>query len=54
MADWPTFRLTSYRHPLNQLINDAIDQLLQRISVSDKADRKYHYYNGELIVRDTA
>lgn len=54
MADWPTFRLTSYRQPLDQLINDAIDQLLRRISEDDRADRRYHYYTGELIVRDTA
>ncbi|WED23479.1 LacI family DNA-binding transcriptional regulator [Vibrio sp. JC009] len=54
MAAWPTFQLTSYRQPLEQLIDEAIDQLLHRIELETPADMQYHYYTGELIVRDTA
>ncbi|MDR9828997.1 LacI family DNA-binding transcriptional regulator [Vibrio sp. FNV 38] len=54
MAAWPSFQLTSYRQPLNQLIEDAITQLLNRIKTGSAADLQYHYYSGKLIVRDTA
>lgn len=54
MAIWPTFDLTSYRQPLEQLIDGAIEQLLRRIEQIEQADREYHYYTGELIIRNTA
>ncbi|MCQ1060307.1 LacI family DNA-binding transcriptional regulator [Photobacterium sp. ZSDE20] len=54
MAAWPSFQLTSYRQPLDKLIEEAIAQLLNRIEMGSKADLQYHYYSGELIVRDTA
>jgi len=54
MAAWPSFQLTTYRQPLTQLINDAIDELLQRIENNSDADQEYHCYVGELIIRDTA
>lgn len=54
MADWPSFQLTSYRQPLSTLIDDAIDELLQRIKSGEQADRQYHRYAGKLVIRKTA
>ncbi|MDB1125054.1 LacI family DNA-binding transcriptional regulator [Vibrio algarum] len=54
MASWPSFQLTSYRQPLEIMINDAIDEILERIETSEEATGQTHRYAGELIVRNTA
>lgn len=53
MADWPSYRLTSLRQPVNRMVNTTVETLLGFIEDGDRSPRKIRI-DGPLIVRDSA
>jgi DNA-binding LacI/PurR family transcriptional regulator len=53
MAEWPSYRLTTLRQPVNRMVNATVDTLLSFIEDGDRTPRKMRI-DGPLIVRDSA
>ncbi|MDF0599114.1 LacI family DNA-binding transcriptional regulator [Psychromarinibacter sp. C21-152] len=50
IAAWPAYDLTSYRQPINRMVAQTVDALLQRIEDRDAPARRV-VLEGELIIR---
>ena len=53
MAAWPSYDLTTIRQPIEQMIESAVNDLLDRINQDTKAP-KQDLVSGDLVIRSTA
>lgn len=51
-ASWQNYRLTTYRPPVNKMVNKAVENMLERIRQPD-ANPLHIAESGELIVRES-
>lgn len=53
IASWPAFELTTYAHPLDQIISRMVDYTLTALH-GEPLDNQAEYYTGQLIIRNSA
>jgi DNA-binding LacI/PurR family transcriptional regulator len=52
-AQWPPYRITTYRQPLEQLVAETIDVLLSAVK-NPGSEVVTRILKGELVIRDSA
>lgn len=52
IAAWPAYDLTSYRQPLDAMVAQTIDTLMERINDETVLPR-HHVLDGHLVIRSS-